>query len=76
MNVDFCVSDIDNFQITVFYVHSSTQTTRSVRIVTVGSSITTPFVNKMSFTLSFSVHGERGCGPRFFFNMIIRENSS
>jgi hypothetical protein len=63
LDTNFPVSNLQ-FQTNVFALHSSTQTSRSVRIVTGGNAITNQLVNRnLSFSLPLSAHGKKKIIP-------------
>jgi hypothetical protein len=61
------VLNFRNFQITVFALYNNMQTTQSIRIAMIHNISTSQSGDKMSVSLSFSVHSEKECDPKSDF---------
>jgi hypothetical protein len=73
--LSFQFFNFKNFQITVFALHSSTQTTQSIKIM-IASAHMNKLFNK-TYLCPVSARGGKGCGPKTeFFKIMIHENFS
>lgn len=78
LNVEFSISNFENFQMTASVMHNSTQTINAecIRIIMAGNTSMNQYISKVCLSSLPSAHGKKGHGPRidFFINTKIYKN--